>query len=539
MTGKATPIDSTRLGNVSTVDGAPSGQLSAGMSRVAAQGSRIGRFVLLRKLGSGGMGSVFAAYDESIDRKVALKLLRYAPTDSSARKLHTLREARAAARISHPNIISIYEVGETDGDIHIAMEYVDGSTLLEWQTSGERSWREILEMYLQVGEALLAAHGANVVHRDFKPDNVLIGKDGRPRVVDFGLARVGWTDGGVELAEMCGPTDTDAGAPSTGRITRQGVVFGTPGYMSPEQHRGGDIDSRSDQWSFCAALYEALYGCLPFAGSTLREHAESVRRPPRSPPLGTKVPDELRRAIFRGLSPDPDQRFCSMAELLTTLEQELRGGAAAGAASRQRFVRAWLVAVLLALTVVQVRYSQAGGTPRPSGVTWAVLLLVALLWGLWHRQALLSNRFHYHVWVLILVTVGGFFLQRLIGFALDLSVRQLYPFQMIVLASAVTITAATVIRKLFFVSVIPLLACLLSLKTEIPQRVLVLAYPLTALCLVVGWSRAARDQDRDADKTGGGSLFVPRPRLPPAQPAQEGGYDRLLPAHGIVPGQNL
>lgn len=440
---------------------------------------------------------MFAAYDEQIERKVALKILHQAPNDSTLQRMRTLREARAAARISHPNIIAIYEVGETEGRIHIAMEYVDGGTLLAWQNREERSWREILRIYLQVGEALLAAHQANVVHRDFKPDNVLLGRDGRPRVVDFGLARVGWTDANSEPADTAGPPSPDAEAPGAGRITQKGVIFGTPGYMSPEQHRGGDVDNRSDQWSFCAALYEALYGVLPFAGTTLNEQALRIQQEtPRLPPPGSKVPDEIRQALFRGLAPDPGQRFPSMAELIAILSPELHGGAAGSSVSRQRFIRAWITAVLVALTVVQLRYIQEGAPPRATGVIWAVITLVVLLGGLGHRQTLLNNRFHRHVWILILVTVVLFFLQRRVGTALGLSVRQIYPFHMVGMASMMALIAATLIPKLFFLPLVPLLACIVSLTTAIPERVLTLVYPLTALCLVIGWSRAARYSER-------------------------------------------
>lgn len=158
-----------RLVNSPTLDGEPGGPPPADVSHIEVRASRVGRFVLLRRLGSGGMGSVFAAYDEQLDRKVALKILHKTQAGNSEQRLRTLREARAAARISHPNVIAIYDVGETNGNIYIAMEYVDGGTLLNWQQRGDRSWEDILEMYLRVGTALLAAHDADVIHRDIDP----------------------------------------------------------------------------------------------------------------------------------------------------------------------------------------------------------------------------------------------------------------------------------------------------------------------------------------------------------------------------------
>jgi serine/threonine protein kinase len=155
-----------------TLDPTASDSLPGDESRVVVRTTRVGRFLLLREIGAGGMGSVFAAYDEQLDRRVALKLLRKPRAGSRRQRMMVLREARAAARISHPNVIAIYDVGEIDGQIHIAMEYVDGETLLKWQKESQRSWRDILHMYLEVGQALQAAHQSEVIHRDFKPDKI-------------------------------------------------------------------------------------------------------------------------------------------------------------------------------------------------------------------------------------------------------------------------------------------------------------------------------------------------------------------------------
>ncbi len=330
--------------------------------------------------------------------------------------------------------------------------------------------------------------------RDSKPDNVLIGGDERPRVVDFGLARVSTALGEDALmgAGLDGTVVPETEAQSLGCMTRPGVISGTPGYMSPEQYRGGDIDSRSDQWSFCAALYEALYGYLPFSGSSLHEHEKSVHGLPCPPPPDTKVPDEIRQALFRGLSTEPGQRFPSMAELIASLTQELRGDMAAGRQSRLRFNLAWVIAMLLTITVVQMRYAQSSVVPHPPGLFWPGLIMVVLLGGLSQRQTLLRNRFHRHFWILLLVTLVLFFLQRLVGFVLDLPVSRTFPFQMVALAGTMTIVATTLIRWLSFLPLIPLLAVLLSVTTAVPQQMLLLAYPLTGLCLAIGWHRAAQ-----------------------------------------------
>jgi hypothetical protein len=529
LTGKGTTEEDAgpELASAPTLDGVSSEPPPADESRVEVQAARLGRFVLLRELGAGGMGSVFAAYDEQLDRKVALKILRKTHASTAVQRLRTLREARAAARVSHPNIIAIYEVGEIDGTIHIAMEHVDGGTLRAWQERGRRSWRDILGMYLQIGEALLAAHEAEVVHRDFKPDNVLISWDERPRVVDFGLARLGWGEEEGPPEGLIQSEFPDVDTRNSGRLTLPGVISGTPGYMSPEQYRGGNVDSRSDQWSFCAALYEALYGQLPFSGSTLREHAESVNGPLSPPPPSSQVPAEVRQALVRGLSPDPEQRFPTMAELVEILKRELRGDASSGALVRQRFSRALVIAGFLGLGVFQALHSQLVSTPRAIGPIWPGFIATVLLGGVWYREILLRNRFHRHIWLIVLVTSMLFLLQRLIGSAIGLAFPQMLPFQMAVMAGTLAIAAATLIPELFFVVAISLLACLLSLKTTIPHRVLGLAYPLAVIGLVICWSRAAKKAQRSISEHSADFAAKVRGRSTPSRPSVRSSNDRL------------
>ncbi|WAS97397.1 serine/threonine-protein kinase [Nannocystis punicea] len=275
---------------------------------------RIGRFVLLRELGAGGMGVVHAAFDPELDRRIAVKLLRR-DLGPDYKETRFLREAQAMARLSHPNVVQVHDVGVVDGQFFIAMEYVEGRTAGEWAAERPRKWRELLDVYLQAGRGLAAAHAAGVVHRDFKPDNVLIGSDGRARVADFGLARGDDGDG-----ERPGPrTDGLVGA----RLTAHGAVMGTPAYMSPEQHLGKPAGPASDQFSFCVALHEALCGQRPFAGETLLGLTDNILAGRVSePPPGLRVPAWLLARLRRGLKTDPADRYPDMDALLRALGRD-------------------------------------------------------------------------------------------------------------------------------------------------------------------------------------------------------------------------
>jgi serine/threonine protein kinase len=295
----------------------------------------IGRFAVLRKVGEGGMGAVYAAFDERLARRVAIKLLH--ATDHG----RLLREAQALARLSHPNVVQVYEIGEAHGHVFVAMEYVEGPTLAAWRAAAPRDAAAILSVFLQAGEGLHAAHLSGLVHRDFKPGNVIVGDDGRARVLDFGLARAGdsMTDGAVpSLADRV----DSLGDP----LTRTGAVLGTPAYMSPEQHAALPVDARSDQFGFCAALFEALYGERPFPGDTLPELTRHlfagdlrVVRPRHD------VPDAVHAAIVRGLAADPAARWPSMQELLQVLAQGQRNSVAVGDIRVWRWFGAGIVAL--------------------------------------------------------------------------------------------------------------------------------------------------------------------------------------------------
>ncbi|WP_224245772.1 serine/threonine-protein kinase [Hyalangium gracile] len=271
------------------------------------RGTSLGRYVLLERLGAGGMGVVYAAYDPELDRKVAVKLLRARPEDPRAAaegQSRLQREAQAMARLSHPHVVPVFDVGVVADRLFVAMELVEGCDAREWREQAPRTWQQVLSVYLQAARGLLAAHGAGLVHRDFKPENVLVGADGRVRVMDFGLAR--------PVAEAV----QAQGLPLHSRVTVDGRLLGTPAYMSPEQWRGEAADARSDQYAFCVALWEALTGELPFAPGK----AEPTARP-GWPSNGPRVPGSVRRALLRGLSFAPAERFDSMQDWVALLEQ--------------------------------------------------------------------------------------------------------------------------------------------------------------------------------------------------------------------------
>jgi serine/threonine protein kinase len=249
--------------------GAPPAPATSALGR----GDRLGRYVIIDLLGSGGMGVVYTAYDPDLDRRVALKLLRpdRGPSWGETGRLRLLREAQAIARLSHPNVIAVYDAGSFGDQVFVAMEFIEGGTLRQWLEE-RPPWREVLDRFLLAGRGLAAAHAAGLVHRDFKPDNVLLSRDGRVRVMDFGLARpIGEPS---RMEEWRAPAGSGGNLASP--LTQWGEALGTPGYMAPEQLRGEASDARSDQFSFCVSLYEALYGERPFLGDSPREIVDAV-----------------------------------------------------------------------------------------------------------------------------------------------------------------------------------------------------------------------------------------------------------------------
>ena len=395
---------------------------------------KIGRFVLLERLGAGAMGEIYAAYDDQLDRKVALKLVRSGAGLIVKADERLLREAQTLAQVSHPNVVQIYEAGTYNGRLFIAMELIRGKTLASWlkdvaQVPRPLRQREILRQFIAAGRGLEAAHAAGLAHRDFKPDNVLVGDDGRVRVVDFGLARalVDELDGEASAWSGAAPDEDREGDPSAEasaessigdttivrrpggprqvpasgaatdplartellaakrerrevaangdrggaggdaerrragsepasassrlkaaiKLTETGTVMGTPSYMAPETMRGAIADQRSDQFSFCVALYHALYEAFPFSGKTLWELRRSMESGEVAFAPGVPVPAFVRKALYRGLSVEPSQRFAGMTELLAALEPKARRvrGWIAGAASAVAVVASAAVVV--------------------------------------------------------------------------------------------------------------------------------------------------------------------------------------------------
>ena len=341
--------------------------------------SRIGRFALLERIGAGAMGEVFAAYDEQLDRKVALKIVHPAVEASPTSQARLLREARALARLSHPNVVTVFDSGLQDGKVFIAMEFVRGKTLQAWLGEGPRAWEAILEVFIAVGRGLEAMHELGLVHRDFKPSNVLIDERGRPRLIDFGIV------GDLERIEADESTSTD-GEPGESldrldRLTRTGAMMGTPRYMSPEQFQGCGVSTASDQFSFCVALFEALYQRSPFAGDGLRSHIAAVLDGRvDTPPQSDDVPSALGAVVLRGLQRQASARWPGMAELLGALGMVLadheHGIDDASARRSQRRIGSALVATVVVVLAGVFTLMGAGSIELSATTTLALDFIV-------------------------------------------------------------------------------------------------------------------------------------------------------------------
>jgi tetratricopeptide (TPR) repeat protein/predicted Ser/Thr protein kinase len=297
----------------------------------------MGRYVVVSTLGVGGMGVVVAAYDPELDRKAALKLLRPRGARSAAAHARLAREAQALAKLNHPNVVTVYDVGEYEGQVFVAMEFVRGTTLRAWLDAQPRSWSDVVRVFAAAGRGLAAAHEVGLVHRDFKPDNVMIDDAERVRVMDFGLARAfdeSTLDGAepksdVDAARMQLDAELDSSSsrvtPLHEPLTRTGTLLGTPAYMAPEQWLRLEVSPHCDQFSFCVALYEALYGRRPFAGDTLEARGRAVVRGELSPPpRASAVPSHVRAVVLRGLARNPIARHTSMQSLLDALVDDPR-----------------------------------------------------------------------------------------------------------------------------------------------------------------------------------------------------------------------
>ncbi len=309
-----------------TVDGPPVLQTEDGEpSDPHGRGDLLGRYVVLERIGRGGMGVVYAAYDPELDRRVAVKLLtRIDREDTSLGRSRLLREAQAMARVSHPNVVAVHDVGTVVDPargpvVFVAMELVVGRDLRAWLAERTRPLSDVLDAFVQAGQGLLAAHRVGLIHRDFKPANVLVGDDGVVRVGDFGLAR---RLGAPQEASIDANRSDRAPVPIDA-ITRTGAIIGTPAYMAPEQHLGRELDPRADQFSFCVALYEALYGERPFLAKHPVELMVQVTKGELAPvPRGSSVPGWIRRVLVRGLAPEPADRWSDMGALVRALHRD-------------------------------------------------------------------------------------------------------------------------------------------------------------------------------------------------------------------------
>ncbi len=336
------------LGRTAT---APASGSSAPKPPPESKQQELGRYRLEKLLGTGGMGVVYCAFDPDLERRVALKLLPDG-TQATISRERLLREARAMARLNHPNVITVFEVGSVGGHDYIAMELVEGSTVAEWLHAGKRSLREIVAAFIGAGRGLAAAHAAGLMHRDFKPHNVLRSRDGHVGVTDFGLAR-DVTTPTVSLP-LIEPPVRNTPTPLDG-LTATGSIVGTPAYMAPEQWLGGEVGPAADQFAFCIALWEAIAGSRPYGGPVDEMRAAIVRGPAELD--ASAIPRALRDLLRRGLEPDREKRWPSMEPVLRGLERFQRKNhvvVALGGA---------IAATAVAIAIVATRGSHASCRP--------------------------------------------------------------------------------------------------------------------------------------------------------------------------------
>ncbi|WP_428263139.1 serine/threonine protein kinase [Haliangium sp.] len=441
--------------------------------------SRLGRFVVLERLGEGGMGVVYTAYDDHLDRKVALKLLHPGSESTSRAAARLRREAKAMARLSHPNVVPVFDVGDYQGHLFVAMEFVAGQTLGDWQNpvSGpRRSWREILAVHIQAGRGLAAAHQAGLVHRDYKPSNVLVSDDGRARVLDFGLVR---QDDSVDADPAPAPAQVPEHGTLGQDLTMDGAIVGTPAYMSPEQFTGEQVDTRSDQFSFCVALYEALYGVNPYVSPNMGARMMRIMHGDLSaPPEGCEVPAWLHQIIARGLSFDPTQRWPSMTALLDELALELGddgaggherdparalrhsrkpllGGALAFAATA---IGVWLVHDHLNVDLSQAATSPVGALVVSLLVSGVLVAVVGL-----GRRTLMTTRASRRLVAIAAVTCVGIVLTRVVPLAVPVRFELGFVYGQIIVACVAATAAATMMRALYWIAAVWLALVPLSL----------------------------------------------------------------------------
>ncbi len=323
---------------------------------VAQEGTTIGRYKIIRSIGRGGMGVVYLARDPNLDRLVAIKLVKPSlQGDERAEHFERrlMREARAMAKLNHRNVLTIYDVGKHEGQVFLASEWIDGGTLEDWISGSTHRWQSVLSPFIDAARGLEAAHAAGLVHRDFKPSNVMVGKDDRVLVFDFGLVK----STTVRLDDI------------TTQLSGNFIV-GTPAYMAPEQMIGDPADARSDQFSFCASLYESIGGKRPFAGRSLMELLANIKAGKIEEPKN--IPVWLWDMLKRGLRRKPEERFESMSEVLEILE--------AGLAERRRRTLVVSVSVLMGAAAIAAGFLLWGGSVNEDEICGETQTDIAGVW---------------------------------------------------------------------------------------------------------------------------------------------------------------
>ncbi len=472
------------------------------------ESARIGRYAVLRTLGEGGMGVVYSAYDEGLDRRVALKLLRPGRDNSPHNQARMQREARAMARLSHPNVVQVYEVGRWEEQVFLAMEFVQGRTLGAWLKVQPRTWQQILDVMMQAGRGLHAAHAEDVVHGDFKPDNILIDEHDRARVVDFGLSRAAPRESpsastsAAQVDAEAAPPEPPAepgNAPADLGRSQAGKVAGTPAFMAAEQHAGRQADARTDQFAFGVTLYTALYGHHPFAGGSLLELVINVTDGKiRPPPADTPVPAGVHAALLRALSKDPGDRFPTMHELLEELDH---GSGRArdpefdlSVARRQRVLLAMIVAVSILATSVVLIVGSPGGDLMPSPADNAIaggivnVLLLGLIFVF--RRSFFKNTINRRVMAWLVVSGLAMLFHRSFAVLLETRVSTSMVNDLLMLGAIASMAAIAIDRWIWYAAGVMVLGALVAaLFPAVSSLVLVISLVGVFVLAFLFWSR--------------------------------------------------
>ena len=349
------------------------------------QGTKLGRYEIRSQLGAGGMGEVYLALDSDLNRKVALKVL---PEDF-ATKPHAMQrfiqEAKAASALNHPNIITIYEIGTEGGTYFIAAEFIDGETLRNYVLRSQLSVSKAIEIGLQVASALSTAHAAGIIHRDIKPDNIMLRRDGIVKVLDFGLAK---------LTERWTTSDVDPDAATKAIVqTQSGVIVGTTAYMSPEQTRALDVDTRTDIWSLGVVLYEMIAGVTPFKGHTASDTSAAILKSDPTPlsEMLPETPFELERIVSKALQKDRDERYQVIKDLeldLKALKRQFELGATQEPSIQSRATWSLQSPHTARSTAAMSRAPSTVEKPKTSKSLWVALVVLIAVGGIagWYEH---------------------------------------------------------------------------------------------------------------------------------------------------------